>query len=118
MSYPNQQFVILDEDERVQIVTLNEWANWMGEHRKERILERDEIDGYLVSTIFLGLDHQWVPDGRPLYWETMIFNPPDDPKELGDNIFMERYSTAKEARAGHAAAIAWLKKRKRQAKGT
>lgn len=104
MSYQNQRFVILDEDDRVQIVTLNEWARWMGEHCKERILERDEIEGYVVSTIFIGLDQQFLPDGRPLYWETMVLG-----GRLRDETYQAHYSTAKEARAGHAAAIEWLK---------
>lgn len=124
MSYPNQKFVIMDENDRVKIVTLREWAKWMGEHRNERTIGRDEVDGYTVSTIFLGLDHQRLPDGRPLYWETMVFGPPSgsrdlsgNPRELGDDIYQDRYSTAKEARAGHAKAVEWLKAKLKEEHG-
>lgn len=122
MNYPNQKFVILDENDRVKIVTLKEWAMWFGAHSKERIVARDEINGYTVSTIFLGLDHQFLPNGRPLYWETMIFDPPTEREHpsatlrdayrdryaTGSN-YQDRYSTAAEARAGHVRAVEWLK---------
>jgi hypothetical protein len=46
-----------------------------------------------VSTVFLGLDHQWG-DGPPLVFETMIFGGEHDQ-------YQERYSTWDEAEAGH-----------------
>ena len=108
MNTPTHKFAIMDEEEMVKVVTLDEWLDWMGQHKKRRMIERDEIEGYRVSTIFLGLDHQWHPDGRPLYFETMIFKP-SKPHEPGDVAFEERYSTAVQARAGHARAVQWLK---------
>jgi hypothetical protein len=116
MSYLNQQFAILDENDRLKLVTLDQWLDWMRTHREGQLVGRDEIDGYLVSTIFLGIDHQFHPHGRPVYWETMIFDPPagrtylsGEKRELGDDIYCERYSSLAEARAGHAQAIQWLK---------
>lgn len=47
-----------------------------------------------VSTVFLGLDHQWG-DGPPLVFETMVFGGPLDGEQ-------DRYSTWDEAAAGHA----------------
>jgi hypothetical protein len=108
MSYLNQQFAILDENDRLKLVALDQWADWMRTHHQRRIVGRDEIEGYVVSTVFLGIDHQFHPHGRPLYFETMIFYPPAL-RELGDNIYCERYSSLAEARAGHAQAIQWLK---------
>lgn len=115
MSYQNQKFAILDGD-HVKLVTIEQWAEWMGKHRKERVIGHDELDGYVVSTIFLGLDYEWHL-GRPLYWETRIFDPPNGrkhgsgrPRELGDPMnFHVYYPTALEARAGHAIAMEWLK---------
>lgn len=48
-----------------------------------------------VSTVWLGLDHNWWPDRPPKIFETMIF---------GGDLDLERwrYSTEEEARAGHA----------------
>jgi len=51
--------------------------------------------GYRVSTVWLGLDHQWN-GGDPLIFETMVF---------GDNwndVDQVRYTTEAEAAAGHA----------------
>lgn len=31
------------------------------------------VGNYKVSTIFLGLDHNWEPGGPPVLWETMAF---------------------------------------------
>jgi hypothetical protein len=48
----------------------------------------------VVSTTFLGLDHNWRRSGPPLLFETMIFNGP-----LHDH--QQRYATWEEAEAGH-----------------
>lgn len=59
---------------------------------------RDEIDGILVSTVWLGLDHSFGHEG-PLIFETMIFeNGP-----LNETCW--RYATEEQAVAGHQAAI-------------
>lgn len=49
-----------------------------------------------VSTVWLGTDHQWG-DGPPLLFETMVFDG-DTPADR----LMERWSTEREARRGHA----------------
>lgn len=51
-----------------------------------------------ISTVFLGLDHQFG-DGPPVLWETMVFGGP-----LDGNL--ERYSTRADALAGHADIVA------------
>jgi hypothetical protein len=54
-----------------------------------------------VSTVWLGLDHNWWPDRAPLIFETMIF---------GGKLDLEcwRYSTEEQALAGHADAVKLL----------
>lgn len=69
----------------------------------ERIVKKEAIGGYLVSTVFLGIDHSCI--GRPRLYETMIFSE-EDPLCLG---YQERYSTRKEALEGHEQAKQWLK---------
>jgi len=50
-----------------------------------------------VSTVFLGMDHQWG-DGPPLLFETMVFG--------GDfDEWQYRYATLEEAIAGHYRAV-------------
>jgi hypothetical protein len=61
----------------------------------ERKVAKTAIGDSSVSTVFLGLNHQWG-DGPPLLFETLVFGGPLD----GD---MERYSTYEQAEAGHAA---------------
>ena len=53
-------------------------------------------DGQEVSTVFLGLDHGWMPGTGPLLFETMIF--PDGG--------CSRCATWAQAEAMHAAAVA------------
>jgi hypothetical protein len=38
-----------------------------------RVARTELPGGREVSTVFLGLDHQWMPDGPPLLFETMVF---------------------------------------------
>lgn len=47
-----------------------------------------------VSTVFLGLDHNFRSDGPPLLFETLVTGGPLDQR-------MERYSSWSEAVAGH-----------------
>ncbi len=51
-----------------------------------------------VSTVWLGLDHNWG-DGPPLIFETMTFG------DSWDGEDCERYTTEAEARAGHTSMV-------------
>jgi hypothetical protein len=51
-----------------------------------------------VSTVFLGLDHNFGEGGAPLLFETMVFGLP------GEDC--RRYSTWAEAEEGHARIVA------------
>lgn len=60
------------------------------------------VDGktLAVSTVWLGVNHNFTGDGPPLIFETMVF---------GDHVLAEdacwRYATEDGARAGHAAVV-------------
>lgn len=54
----------------------------------------DEVGGVTVSTVWLGLNHQWG-DGPPHIFESMVFGGEFDQD-------CDRYSTEAEALAGHA----------------
>lgn len=63
----------------------------------------DEIEGVSVSTVWLGIDHNFYGDGPPLIFETMIFG-----RELDQEQW--RYATEYDARVGHQKAcdlVAW-----------
>jgi hypothetical protein len=80
-------------------VDLMTWARWFEESRTEadaRITRRvagDEIGPYFVSTVFLGVNHQYG-SGPPLLFETMVFRD-------GDDVLCWRYSTWAQAEEGH-----------------
>lgn len=89
----------LDLDRKVIPVSLEEWATFLG--RRERVVEQTDTDTCWVSTVFLGLDHNYSRSGPPLLFETMVFsrgNPGDDEE-------MYRYPTWDEAQAGHTATV-------------
>lgn len=77
-------------------VDLMTWAQWI-EQRKNKVARTRVKNGVLISTIFLGLDHQYG-DGPPLLFETMIFGGENDG-------YQSRYSTWEEAEDGHKSAI-------------
>ena len=63
-------------------------------------------DGRWVSTVWLGLDHNYAVDGRPLIFETIVFDK-DGPS--GDAQDMWRWATEAEAIAGHDQIVASLR---------
>src|SRR4051812_23508465 len=76
--------------------SLEEWARWF--ESADRHVCQDTVGGVRVSTVFLGIDHNFG-DGPPLIFETMIFGGPH-------NEHQTRASTWDEAEAQHAEALA------------
>ena len=81
---------------------LMEWARLFEDKKYCRVAETILPDGKRVSTVWLGLDHQFG-DGPPLIFETMIFS--DDIEGDSDDLDMTRYSTEAEAITGHEAMV-------------
>ena len=83
---------------------LLEWAMWF-EHADRRV-GYTLVGEYEVSTVFLSIDHNWIPNFPPLLFETMVCNNSgfwvaDDPLlALGS-----RTSTWLEAEAEHREAV-------------
>ncbi len=80
----------------VEVDDLIEWGLWI-EKSDRKIAVTHVTRKIKVSTIFLGLDHQYG-EGPPLLFETMIFGGPHDQ-------YCNRYSTYDEAVAGHRKAV-------------
>jgi len=79
----------------------NEWSR-LRQIRDYKIVKQETLpNGVWVSTVWLGLDHQYEDGGVPLIFETMVF-PKDGTHEEVD---MERYSTEEEAINGHLAIV-------------
>ncbi len=74
-----------------------EWAEWFepASVAGERIVAHDELDGLLVSTVFIGIDPNPVDHDPPQLFETMTFV---NGKSTGVVI---RYATWRDAEAGH-----------------
>ena|SRR5712664_2255984 len=96
---------ILDGHKPIPVADVLEWAHHF-EHQSRRVAEDQfgrttspsEVEVTMrVSTVFLGIDHQFG-DGSPLLFETMIFGGEHDQEQW-------RYSTWEEAEAGHNAAV-------------
>lgn len=89
---------ILDKDNRTPIpVDLLTWAKWI-DKAKNRDVGDERIRGVRVSTVFLGLDHNFDEQGEPLIFETMIFGGDEDG-------YCERCSTWEQAVQMHARAV-------------
>ena len=82
---------ILDGKKTVKCDDIIKWA--MSFEVGDRSVAHDKKDGIRVSTVFLGIDHQFG-EGEPLLFETMIFGGDHDECQY-------RYSTYEEAEAGH-----------------
>lgn len=66
-----------------------------------RCIGKDEIQGFLISTVFLGINHGW--EGPPMWFETMVFRLKDESDRKGYADYGQwRYTTIEEARVGHA----------------
>ena len=96
------RFWILDGEKLVE-TDLMGWGEWFENFDNRRIAETTIGDAW-VSTVFLGIDHNFGGEGPPLLFETMVFF---DREDLRDEIMM-RYATYAEAREGHDSIVAAL----------
>jgi len=106
---------VLNGHEVVPEPDFTAWARWI--EANKGVPRRDDPEGmdpcrvgsddvgeWWVSTVFMGLDYSWVPGGRPIVFETMVF-----PKGSYDEAYMQRYATWDEAEAGHRRVVEGLK---------
>jgi len=68
-------------------------------------------DNVVVSTVFLGLDHQWHPDGPPMLFETMVFTADESEADWVPDT--ERWSTWEQAEDQHEATVRETQRRLR-----
>lgn len=77
---------------------------------------KTKVDKYTISTVDLGINHQFNDDLPPLYYETMIFNLENKEEENPFDYYQERYTTEEEAIAGHERAIEYVKNKLKEEK--
>lgn len=87
-----ERYILNEDGQPVPCEDLLVWAREFG--KSDRIVAQDRIGDVLVSTVFLGLNHNFG-GGAPILYETMVFGGPLDGE-------MERYETRAQAEAGHA----------------
>ena len=107
-------------DRQGQRIDLMTWARHV-EDRQYSVVAQHWVRGWMVSTVWLGLDHGFGMTPVPLIFETMIFAPKDatvgreDWETGGDasgtapvdlDQYQERYPTEEAAQAGHDRALA------------
>jgi hypothetical protein len=90
------RYILDDQHRAIEEPDLMTWVQWF-ENDKRRVAW-DEIDGVKVSTVFLGLDHNFGANSVPILFETMVFGGPMDGEA-------DRYATWDEAVAGHQAMV-------------
>ena len=97
MTYAPKHYV-LDDNNVPQRATSIEAARFF-RLLKRRHVGLEEIGGCVVSTVFLGVDHNFSGRGPPLLFETMVF--------VGDSdgVTCQRYSTWDDAFLGHRAKV-------------
>lgn len=94
------RFILNEAGEPERCEDLLRWARWF--QSAERHVAQDLDEGHdgdpaarvRVSTVFLGLDHNFGPAGPPVLWETMVFGGLLDGE-------CQRYTSRDEAFIGH-----------------
>lgn len=91
------RYWILDGHTPVPTRSVLEWGQMferMDRHVARDIVEQPESDPVTVSTVFLGIDHNFFGSGPPLLFESMVFGGPLDEETY-------RYPTWDAAAEGH-----------------
>ena len=96
-------YILNDANETVGVDDVITWGEWMAKNDRRKIVKQETVEARWVSTVFLGLDHNWG-DGKPALFETMIFSNGDR-----TDLYCDRYATWNEALDGHAKAVAMVK---------
>lgn len=86
---------ILEGKTPVACNSVDTWGKWM--QKTNRAVAKTAIGDVLVSTVFLGLDHNFG-GGAPLLFETMIFGGVHDQ-------YQDRCSTWEQAEVMHKEAV-------------
>lgn len=97
------RFYILDDQGIPQPTDDMHKFGEMFEDSKIRRVDYTEIGDIRISTVFLGIDHNYTEQGPPILFETMIFGGEHDQ-------YQERYCTKEEAVTGHTTAVEMVKR--------
>lgn len=79
-----------------QPITSQQWGE-LFENYEYKNIQQTYINGHRISTVWLGMNHNFFGEGSPLIFESMVFVDDDSYADLD----MVRYATETEAKAGH-----------------
>ena len=94
-------YILNEQGEPVVEPDTIKWAKWFEEIANRRVALKT-IGNVSVSTVFLGMDHNFGDEGLPVLWETLVGGGPLDEE-------MNRYTSKAAALAGHAAMVERVK---------
>jgi hypothetical protein len=76
MTDDNDLYILDDKGEPIPEPDPLKWAQWFGTNKARFVKQEDVGEGVWVSTVFLGIDHNFS-GGEPILWETMAFTQQD-----------------------------------------
>ncbi len=88
-------YILDDNGEPVPCEDVLAFGTWFGNFAN-RIVKQEHFRGLWLSTVFLGIDHNFGFDGRPVLWETMVFG-----KSSDLDCWCRRYQSRQDAIATH-----------------
>ena len=95
-------------DKQGKQISINEWENLIIDPNY-KIIKQNVVDGFLVSTVWLGIDHAFFPGTlKPIIFETMIFG------DKNEELDVKRASTIEEALEDHKSMLKRIKNRSKR----
>src|SRR5262247_661426 len=92
-------YILDDNGQPVRCPDVETWGAWFQQAGRTRVVQQDYAESENttvgVSTVFLGLDHNFSGRGAPVLWESLIFGTTLDGE-------MRRYTSREAALRGHA----------------
>lgn len=90
---------ILKGKKPVPVEDYIEWAKWWETH--DRAVAKTTIGNMLISTVFLGVDHNFSMRGKPILFETMVFIYGESHRQAPQDVYQRRFATWSGAERHH-----------------
>lgn len=71
-------YILNKNGDPVAVPDLDQWCKWF--ESADRSVAMDRVGDSEISTVFLGIDHNFSGKGQPVLWETMVFGGKHDMK--------------------------------------